>query len=103
MISWLRAPGISPKGFVVRAMGIAAVYGLLSLAGFREDMSVLSRTYPEGSSRGWAQVACMAYLVTYFLWVLGVPILLIAAALMQGAARLGLLGRDRPTNEAPAR
>jgi hypothetical protein len=83
MKSWLRAPGFSPKGFVVRAAVLALVYGLLSLAGLRDSMSVLSLTYPEGSSRGWSAICCMAYLVSYFLWILGVPILLLAAGLLQ--------------------
>jgi hypothetical protein len=84
MKTWLQAPGFSPKGFVVRAAVLALVYALLSLAGLRESMSVLSLTYPEGSSREWSVVCCMAYLVSYFLWILGVPILLLAAGLMQG-------------------
>jgi hypothetical protein len=84
MKTWLQAPGFSPKGFVVRAAVLALVYALLSLAGLRDFMSVLSLTYPEGSSREWSVICCMAYLVSYFLWILGVPILLLAAGLMQG-------------------
>jgi hypothetical protein len=84
MKTWLQAPGFSPKGFVVRAAALALVYGLLSLAGLRETMSVLSLTYPEGSSREWSAICCVTYLVSYFLWILGVPILLLAAGLMQG-------------------
>ena len=87
MKSWLKAPTFSPKGFVVRAAALALIYLLLSLAGFRHYMSVLSLTFPEGSSRGWSVVACMAYLVSYFLWILGVPVLLIGAVLMQLAGR----------------
>jgi len=83
MKTWLRAPGFSPKGFVVRAAVLALVYALLSLAGLREYMSVLSLTYPEGSSREWSVICCMTYLVSYFLWILGVPILLLAAVLLQ--------------------
>jgi hypothetical protein len=82
--SWLRAPTFSPQGFVVRAAACAVLYGLLSLMGVREYTSVLSMTYPEGSSRGWSVILCMAYLASYFLWILGVPILLLAAGLMQG-------------------
>lgn len=91
MKSWLRAPTLSPKGLVVRATVCALAYGLLSLAGARTYMSVLCLTYPEGSSRGWAVLVCMAYLVTYFLWILGVPILLLAAALLRAWE-----WRDRP-------
>lgn len=94
MKAWLKAPMMSPKGFVVRAALCALLYGVLSLAGFRDYMSVLSLTYPEGSSRGWAQFACMTYLLCHFLWILGVPILLLAAGLMQGA--LIVLSRRQP-------
>jgi len=93
---WLKAPAFSPRGFVVRAMAIALLYGVLSLAGFRNSLSVLVMTYPEGSSRAWADFACMAYLVAHFLGVLGVPILLLAALLMVAAGRLGWLGRKDP-------
>jgi hypothetical protein len=84
MKSWLRAPTFSPQGFIVRAAACALLYGLLSLLGAREYTSVLSMTFPEGSSREWAGILCMAYLTSYFLWILGVPILLLAAGLMQG-------------------
>lgn len=83
VLGWLKAPTFSPAGFVVRAAGLARIYLLLSAAGFRDYMSVLSLTFPEGSSRAWATIACMTYLVSYFLWILAVPILLIAAALMK--------------------
>jgi len=94
MKSWLQEPTFSPKGFLVRAVVIAAVYGLLSLLGFRNYTSVLSLTFPEGSSRGWALFAGMSYLIAYFLWILAVPILVLGAALMEGAVRVGLLGRN---------
>jgi len=84
---WLKAPTFSPAGFVVRAAALALIYGLLSMAGFRDYMSVLSLTFPEGSSRTWASIACLAYLLSYFTWILGVPILLIAAGLMALARR----------------
>jgi hypothetical protein len=80
---WLKAPTFSPAGFVVRAAALALIYGVLSTAGLRNYMSVLSLTFPEGSARSWASIACMAYLVSYFTWILGVPILLFAAGLMK--------------------
>jgi len=99
MKSWLQAPTFSPKGFVVRAVFIAAAYGLLSLLGFRNYTSVLSLTFPEGSSRGWALFAGMTYLIAYFLWILAVPILILGAALMKGAASAGLLNRNTSANK----
>ena len=86
--SWLKAPMFSPAGFVVRAGALSLLYLGLTLAGFRDYMSVLSLTFPEGSNPRWAQFACMSYLISYFLMVLGVPILLVAAALMAAVNRL---------------
>ncbi len=100
MKSWLKAPTLTPKGLVVRAAVCALLYGVLSLAGARPFMSVLCLTFPEGSSRGWSAVVCMTYLVAHFLWILGVPILLIAAALMQGLAWAGL-PRRKSSEDAP--
>lgn len=100
MRSWLRAPTLTPKGLVVRAAGCALFYGALTLAGARPFMSVLSLTFPEGSSRGWAAIVCMAYLVAHFLWILGVPILLLAAGLLQGLACWGA-SSGMPLEDAP--
>lgn len=88
MKTWLRAPTFSPKGFLVRAAACALLYELLSLAGLRGYMSVLSLTFPEGSPRAWSILLCMAYLVSHFLWILGVPILLLAAVLLEAWDRL---------------
>jgi hypothetical protein len=94
---WLKAPMFSPAGFAVRAAALSLLYLLLSLAGFRYYMSVLSLTFPEGSSRGWSLFAGILYLMSYFLWILGVPILLLAAAFMQGVARLRSIFLKPPT------
>jgi hypothetical protein len=94
---WLKAPMFSPAGFVVRAVALALLYLMLSLAGFRHYMSVLSLTFPEGSSRDWSLFAGMLYLISHFLWILGVPILLIAAGLMRGVAELRSRFLESPT------
>jgi hypothetical protein len=101
--SWAKQPFFSPAGFVLRAAMLALIYWVASMLGFRSYMSMLSWTFPEGGSVGWALFAGTVYLITYFLWILGVPILLIAAALMAVAGRiLAAWGsRQPPIKPAP--
>jgi len=80
--AWLKEPMCSPAGLVVRAGMLALIYGGVSLLGFRNAMSMLSLTFPEGGSVSWTLFRGVVYLISHFLWILGVPILLIAAALM---------------------
>ncbi len=80
--AWLKAPMFSPRGFLVRAAALALVYGLLSLCGLREYMCVLSLTYPEGTPRGLSLFFCLIYLLSYFSFILAVPILVIASGLL---------------------
>ncbi len=58
MRSWLKAPMMSPKGFVVRAAAIALIYLALSLAGFRDQLQILGapvvRRYSGGKDIGAA-------------------------------------------------
>ncbi len=92
---WLKQPMFSPAGLVVRAGMLALLYLVVSLLGFRNSMSMLSLTFPEGSSVGWSLFTGMVYLICYFLWLLAVPILLIAAGLM------GLVNRFLKAPETP--
>jgi hypothetical protein len=73
---------------------LAAAYGILTAAGFRRCMSALTLTFPEGSSRGWAILACRAYLLSCFSFILGVPILVRGSGLMALLRRL--TGASRP-------
>ena len=75
--------GLSPRGFAVAALGLAAAFLVLHVLGFREETRFLSGT-PANVTQG------MLYAVFYFLFVLVVPILVIAAglgALLDLAAR----------------
>ncbi len=91
---WLKAPTFSPTGFLVRAAAYALVYAILSLCGLRQYMSMLSLTVPEGSSRGVAFAACIIYLISYFFFILGTPIFILAAGLLAASSRV-LAARPR--------
>ena len=86
--AWLKAPMFSPAGFLVRAAALALVYGVLSLCGLRESMCVLSLTFPEGTPRGVSLFFCLIYLLSYFSFILAVPILMIASGLFALARRV---------------
>lgn len=88
MKGWLKEPMFSPAGFLVRAAGIAVVYALLSIFGLREHMSVLSLTFPEGVSRNLSLFLGLIYLLSYFSFILLVPILVIASGLLALSRRL---------------
>ena len=85
--AWLKAPMFTPAGFLVRAAALALGYALLSLCGLRAYMSVLSLTFPEGTPRGLSLFFCLIYLLSYFSFILGVPILVIASGLLTLAQR----------------
>lgn len=87
LAAWLKAPAFSPTGFLVRAAALALLYGLLSLFGLRGYMCVLSLTFPEGTPRGLSLFFCLIYLLSYFSFILLVPILTIGAAIFAAARR----------------
>ena len=97
-----RAPIFSPKGFLVRAALIAAAFLALRAAGLREYTSILCGSSPTASSANmFPNIFAVAYLLFYFAFVIGVPILLIAAAiqgvlqhLIQRRASGGMTGGD---------
>lgn len=86
--AWLSAPTFSPRGFVVRALALALLHGLLTAAGLPRAMSMLSLTTPEGMAPAWAGIACVLYLLSYLTFVLVVPPLLIGAGVWALMARL---------------
>jgi hypothetical protein len=68
---------VSPRGFLAMAALVGALYGALHLAGIREDTAILSGTEPPG---GAASAALgLLYVCLHFAWVLGAPILVLAA------------------------
>lgn len=93
---WPYPPFLSAGDLVLRAAVIAAAYLAVHLAGWREYTTFLSGTMVEaGGSLRWTAFCGLSYLVLHFAWVLGVPILLLAAGLLKLVAALG-------TRRAPA-
>ncbi len=81
--SILQAATFTPTGLCVWAGAVTVAFALAHLAGWREQVTILSGTLPTGSSWVTAQFKAAAYFATYFGAVLGAPILLLAAALLK--------------------
>ena len=84
-----RAKFFSPKDFVRRALIICVLFGVAHLLGLKEFTSVLNGT--TGSlALGWTISAMLglAYVILYVAFVLLVPILLLAAAMLAVWARI---------------
>ena len=68
LLSLLRAPFFSTTGFLVRAIGLFALYGVLHLAGLREYTSFISGTTVAGDSAHLLRdLAGITYFATYSL------------------------------------
>ena len=82
---------VSPRGFLVLAATLAALFLVCHLAGWREQTSVLCGQLPKGGAEAdWALATGLAYALFYFALVLIVPILVLAAgvfALLQRLAK----------------
>jgi len=84
-----RTEFLSPKDLLVRAAVISLLFLVVHLAGLREFTSVLNGTIGNteiswGESAFWGTV----YIFLYLAFVLGVPILLLAAAISAALQRL---------------
>ena len=77
-----RAPFLSPKDLVLRAMVLGALFAIAHFAGLREYTSFLCGTSPSPEA-SWERTAFggTIYLLLYFGLVLFVPVLLLAALL----------------------
>ena len=78
-----RADFLSPKDLVRRALMLVVFYAILHMAGLREFVSILNGTV--GSLRlGWGMSVFLGllYIVAYLAFVLLVPSMLLAAALL---------------------
>lgn len=75
----------TPRGLLVRALVLAAIFAALHLAGLRSQTSVLCATLQEeGGRQFWGIFGAAAYIVTYLLAVVVAPILALAAGLLAG-------------------
>lgn len=93
----LRAPFFSPHGYLMFAGTFAAVLLVLHLLGFRESLSVLAFTVPEGLTAQRASVYAGLYLIFHLLVVLVCPVLVLAAVIhtLLARAMTGLGAHDR--------
>lgn len=92
IIKWLwktyKAPIFSPTGFLVRACVISLIFFVCHAFGLREYTTILSGTSPTGNVKDVMAIALGAtYLVLYFAFVLGVPILILASVVFYGFQR----------------
>ena len=76
---------VIPRAFVALALVIAAAYGLASLFGARRLTMVISGTDPGSAG---AAIGGWVYVALHFAFVVGVPVLLIGAALFAIGRRL---------------
>ena len=89
----LRFRVISPAGLIVLAAAISIGYGLCHALGLRSDIALLTGT-THLPTFGQC-VAPLLYVCLYLAFVLGVPVLLLAAGLMKVATILLLRRRRR--------
>jgi|ERR1043166_3205295 hypothetical protein len=79
----IRAPFLSPLGFVMRALLLAVIFGACELAGWREHTTFISGTTVSADAAISSSITCgLIYMLAYFGFVLAAPILLIAAVLL---------------------
>lgn len=79
----IRAPFLSPLGFVARALLLAVLFGVCELAGWREHTTFISGTVTTAATGINASVMFgLIYMLAYFGFVLAAPILFLAAAFL---------------------
>ena len=91
-----------PMSFIILAAALTCAYLACHFLGFRTSISMLMQTsFPQGAGDLAASVGALVYLVLYFCYVVVVPILLGASAIMFILMRL--LGPKRPRHVPPVR
>jgi hypothetical protein len=87
-----RAPLFSARGFLLRAIVIAVLYGVAHLCQLRCYASILSGTAPTGDAGAHlpALLGCL-YVLLHFAFVLAAPVLVL------GAGLLALVERRQPS------
>ena len=89
LLAWARAPFFSPAGFLVRAAALTALYALATLLGLRGHATVLSGGLPyEGASPRLSSALGLGYVLLHLSWVLGAPVLVLAAGFLRLARPL---------------
>ena len=82
-VELIRAPFLSPLGFVARALLLGVIFAICELAGWREHTTFISGTAASANAGINSSVTLgLIYMLAYFGVVLAAPVLLIAAALL---------------------
>lgn len=85
--AFLKAPWLSPLGFLRAALWIAVLFGAAHALGLREHTRFLSGSAPPGEE-GAASVALgLTYAFLYFAFVLAAPILIAASGVLLALER----------------
>jgi hypothetical protein len=89
LIRFLAAPLLSPLGLLSRSAIVVALFAVCHLAGLREYASILSGTPPTGGPGDkLALVFAGLYILLYFVTVIVIPVIIIAAGVMAGLQAL---------------
>lgn len=89
MRAWIRSPFLSPAGLLVRAAGLTLLYWALHLVGLRDYATVLSGGLPSAdASPHVAPILGVVYVLSYFAWVIMVPVLVLASGVLWALLRL---------------
>ncbi len=89
---WRKAPFFSPRGFLLRAALLAAVFLVLDLAGLRECTAAFSLTPgQEGGSLGFSLALGALYALAWLGAAVLAPVFVLAAGIMAVLGRI--LGR----------
>ena len=81
LVFW-RANVFSPRGFVLRALVVAAAFLVVHIAGLRDYTSILNGTVGPGAGRNLSAVLGIVYLVFYMAAIVFAPMLLLAAGIL---------------------
>jgi len=85
----IRAPFLSPLGFMMRALLLAVIFAFCELAGWREHTTFISGTVVSADAGINSSVTFgLIYMLAYFGFVLVAPILLLAAGILSLWQRL---------------
>ena len=80
---------VTPAGFLKTAAVLGLLYLVFHLLGWREYTSFICGTLPEGNAGTLRILLGCFYILAYFGFVLGVPILVAGAAVFAALLRLG--------------
>jgi hypothetical protein len=86
MKKWLYlidVPVFSPKGFLIRAAILGAIFFLCYIAGLKEYTCILCGTSPTGNvADNWSSILGVVYVLCYFIFIVIVPVLIMASGIL---------------------